>query len=482
MIIKKIRYGKEYDYDDRLKRFYNPRTNKWVLKIRPSTKGKHVGEGVGKSISRIENSGHFYYDFQLNQLGYSSEILERINFFLSKVERKYQQINWINKNDDNHKNGEESIVYFSTTEINYLLTNKNRNEIIQDLVVNDLVELKKKKKKSHFINGRFVTFINPKILWYFSPTRNLLSREKKLKEITFLRVNNSVNSYYQTIEKKLGDYADYYRKQYNCKFNITRDEFDLVIKSKFYRKSLNCSLDEYLTSSNYLYESILEWNRGTKYSNLTTYKIDLFSRRVHSIFSMLSSDFFRYNDTFKVEIDLVNCQPVMLAHILKSEIGENQFSTDIDNGIDVYEKIKDHYSLPDRDAGKKKFYQLVFGYNSSLEELYPEANQWIMTKKKFDLNEYRYKKDSPENRLMNYYNKKGQYIKRYSIIALMLQEKELEIFKRLWATLNSLDIVFVTRHDSVVINETDLDSAIVHINNILDDELCVNSRLRVKKY
>jgi hypothetical protein len=309
-----------------------------------------------------------------------------------------------------------------------------------------------------------------------------LTREKKLNEITFLRVNNSVNNYYRIIETKLGYYADYYRNQYNCKFQITREEFDEVIKDKYNSKKLKCSFDDYKKKSNYLYESMLDWNRGSKYSNLSTYKIDSFSGRVHSIFSQLPSDFFKFNDTFNIELDLTTSQPVMLAHILKTVIGENQFSTDVDNGVDIYMKIQDHYSLPDRDAGKKKFYQLMYGYKTSLKELYPKANQWISEKKKFDLNEYRYRKDTSEYRLMNFYNQKGQYIKRYSIIALMLQEFELKVFQKIWATLNSFGIAFVSRHDSILINETDLDAAIVHINNILDDELCVNSRLRVKKY
>lgn len=496
MIQKRLRYGNQYDYDDNKQRYFNPITKKWVKKIRPSSKGK----AKGKAISKIETPEHFYYDFQINELNsqskptvhYSPERLERINFFLSKVERKYQARNWIKNNNDSDLDikNDEKVIYFSTIELKYLLTAEKRDEIIKTLTDNDLVKLNKKEKKSHWIDGHSITFINPKFYWFFTPTKNLLSREKKLKAITYKRVNNSVNNYFKIIESKLGDYSSYYRNMYKCKFNITRDEFDQVIKSKYEEKKLKrlkeakpmkCSFDEYVKSSNYLYETIQEWNLGNKYSNLSSFKVDSFSGRVHSIFSQLSKDFFKFNDTFNVEIDLATSQPVMLAHILKSEIGENQFSNDVDNGMDIYEKIKNHYSLPDRDAGKQMFYELIFGHKSNLDELYPEANQWIKEKKDFDLYTYRYKSDTPECRLINFYNKKGKYVRRYSIIALMLQELELKIFKKIWEVLNTVGIAFVTRHDSVVINPNDLENATYHINNILEEELCVNGRLKVKK-
>lgn len=496
MIIQKTRYGQLYDYDDSKKLFYNPVSKKWIKKIRPSTKGKNKG----KSISTIENTEHYYYDFQLSQLSFQSkpsvhfspDQIERINFFLSKVERKYQMMNWFENNDEtnigsklkkmNYGKSDEAVVYFSTREMNYLLTAKKRNDIIQILVENDLVKLIRKEKKYHYVDNRTITFINPKILWFFTPTKKLLSREKKMKTITYRKVNNSVNSYYELLEEKLGYYAEFYRKQYKCKFHITRDEFNQVIKSKYNSKQRKCSYDEYVIGSNYLYETIMEWNLGTKYSNLSSYKIDSFSGRVHSIFSMLSKDFFKFNDTFNLEIDLATSQPLMLAHLLKQDIGENQFSTDVDNGVDIYEKIKDHYSLPDRDAGKQMFYELIFGYNSSLDELYPEANQWIAKKKKFNLYTYRFETDTPEYRLMKFYNKKGESIKRHSIIALMLQELELKIFKRIWDTLITVEIAFVTRHDSVVINADDLENAKYHINNILEEELCLKGRLKTTKF
>jgi Fe-S cluster biosynthesis and repair protein YggX len=83
---------------------------------------------------------------------------------------------------------------------------------------------------------------------------------------------------------------------------------------------------------------------------------------------------------------------------------------------------------------------------------------------------------------MNFYNSKGKRIKRHSIIALMLQELELKIFKQIWDTLNTIGIAFVTRHDSVVINENDLDNALYHINTILDEELVVNFEFKVQEY
>jgi hypothetical protein len=486
LIVKKIRYGQEYDYDDNTKRFYNPITHNWIQKPRPSTKGKnkgkYKGKSIGKNISTIDNSVHHYYDFKLDHLGFSPERSERINFFLSKVERKYQQFNWIKNNNEDEldDNDDEAKVYFSNKEINYLLTADNRNDIIQSLVDNDLIKLNKKEKKYIYLDNRTIHFTNPKILWFFTPTDKMLSREKKKKIITYKRVNNSVNNYYRIIEKNLGDYAKYYRNQYKCKFNITREEFDQVIRSKYYRKNRKCTLDEYMKSSNYLYESIMEWNRGNKYSNLSTYKIDKFSGRVHSLFTQLSTDFFMFNDTFNIEIDLATSQPVMLAHILKQEIGENHFSTDID--IDIYEKIKSYYSLPDRSAAKNLFYKITYGRKTSLKELYPEVNHWVKEKKNFNLNYHRYRSNTPEYRLMKFYNKKGESIKRHSIIALILQELELKIFQRIWDVLHSMDIAFVTRHDSVVINADDLENAKYHIENILDDELCVNYKLRTENF
>jgi hypothetical protein len=278
----------------------------------------------------------------------------------------------------------------------YLLTDKKRDAIIKSLIDNDFVKLKRVEKKSHTINGQNISFITPKFYWYFTPTDNLLSRKKNLKAITYLRVNNSINSYYKILEKQLDDYANYYRKMYNCKFNISRQEFDQVIEEKYQSKQHKCSFEEYKNSRDYLYDTIQEWNNGNKYSNLSTFKIDSFSGRVHSLFTMLSSDFFRFNDTFNVEIDLVNSQPVMLAHILKQEIGANTFSEDVDNGVDIYKKIQDYYSLPDRALAKDTFFELAYGPKTNLGELYPEANQWIEKKKNFDLNTYRFMTDTAE--------------------------------------------------------------------------------------
>lgn len=487
MVIKKACCGDLYDYDDKRKLYYNPPTNKWVQRIRPSVKGQNKG----KYISKVENSKHHYYDFKLSHLNYSPEKTERINFFLSKVERKYQPLRWFNINDDNiQKIDKETIVYFSSRELNYLLTVKTRDEIINDLVGNDLIAIKKQEKKSHFIDGRTICFTKPKILWFFSPTKKLLARKKEIKTISYKRVNNSVNNYYGYIEKKLGYYADYYRRMYTCKFNISRKEFDQIIEEKYQNKKLarinegkqmKCTHDEYLKSANFLYESIMEWNCGDKYSNLSSFKIDAFSGRVHSIFSMLAIDFYKYNDTFNFEIDLKTSQPVILAHLLRQEIGDNKFSNDVDNGIDIYEKIKTHYSLNTRAEGKQMFYELIFGSKTNLEELYPQANAWVKEKKNFEIKDYWRQKDTLEYDIMAFYVKKKKWIRRHSIIALMLQKKELDIFRKIWNALHTVGIDFVTRHDSVVINLKDADNALYHINNILEDELSVNYKLHSKK-
>jgi len=134
-------------------------------------------------------------------------------------------------------------------------------------------------------------------------------------------------------------------------------------------------------------------------------------------------------------------QPVLLGKILRSKIGDNEFSQWIEQGQDVYVMLQQAAKLETRDKGKKRFFEILFSpANSELVQLFGSAN-WIDW-----INEYKRKGDAD-----NPHDKE----KRHSSMARLLQTTEVRIMREIWQALNTAGLPFLSVHDEIICREQD---------------------------
>jgi hypothetical protein len=189
------------------------------------------------------------------------------------------------------------------------------------------------------------------------------------------------------------------------------------------------------------------------------YSIDHFSGRVHTPVTSLKGEF-RSNILIKgektVSLDVATMQPLLLAKILKENIGDNEFSQWINSGQDIYVMLQEKAGLCTRDEGKEKFFNILFGKpNSSLTDLYGNS-KWITWINNF--------KNRPFDK-----NPKTQE-KQHSNMAWLLQTTEVEVMKLVWEALIVRDIVFLSVHDEIIVRESDAQDAELTMRLILEDE------------
>lgn len=177
------------------------------------------------------------------------------------------------------------------------------------------------------------------------------------------------------------------------------------------------------------------------------FNVDIFSGRVHTPVTSLKSDI-RSNIFIQGEpttaIDVVTMQPVLLGGILKNAIGDNEFSSWIDEGRDIYIMLKEAANLEARDKAKTKFFEILFSKpNNALVELFGSSDwiTWINNIKTTPIQGKPPSHDTLE--------------KRHNNLAYILQTSEVFIMTEVWQELVNSGIVFLSVHDEIIVKNSD---------------------------
>lgn len=177
------------------------------------------------------------------------------------------------------------------------------------------------------------------------------------------------------------------------------------------------------------------------------FTVDDFSGRIHTPVTSFSGEYRPYillDGEETKSIDVVTMQPLLLGKVLSAEIGDNEYSSWINNGEDVYVKLQDKAGLETRDAGKKKFFEILFGKaDSALAETFGNSN-WIDW-----INAY---KQAHEPR-----NPHGLE-KRHSNLAWKLQTFEVKIMRKIWEQVVKRDICFLSVHDEIIVQKSKINA------------------------
>ena len=490
MIIVKEYSGRMWKYDTNKELYFNEYTNKWVKnpryqkgKFKGKSIGKTVGESVGKNITLNTDSndiiveGFHTYNWGIN---YSSniEVQERLNVFLTILVYKYRS--YINRQLKN------SVFSMDNEDIDKIYAYFERNELISLLGV-------KWKELIKFLSEENYIKLIPRqnkyydMLYTFEVQNKLLDINPITIKTETLRVYNSLIIYYKKVEKQLGELKFMFDIMSKFNIDITEERFIEIIKNKYpsyvkekiseHKKYLNEK--DYMERNSHIFKNILFYNKLTKFERLYSFKVDKFSGRLHSIFTNIPSECRKYiklnKEHINIEIDLRQSQVCCLSKLLLEEIGENNFTKDCNNN-DMYLMFKDLNNLESRDISKKFLFNILFGSpyvlnkeghkfitkeHKQFKKLYPGAAEYIIKEKL----------------------KPNKLEKQHSIIAQKLQKIEVDMFTEIWKELKDNKIKFVTIHDSVMVNEKDMDITYEIINRIISEKLKgVKYELRINKY
>jgi len=189
------------------------------------------------------------------------------------------------------------------------------------------------------------------------------------------------------------------------------------------------------------------------------FKIDSFCGRVHTPVTNFHRThrpaLLLYNQA-TTSLDVTTMQPLLLGKILLSEIGDNEYSTWINEGQDIYLKLQAKAGLQTRDNAKKKFFEILFSKPSnSLSNMFGRSN-WINW-----INEFK-AKELP----CNPHNEN----KAHSNLAWLLQTTEVKIMRKVWDALVVEKIPFLSIHDEVITTHQYLDQTEIIMNRILSSE------------
>lgn len=235
---------------------------------------------------------------------------------------------------------------------------------------------------------------------------------------------------------------------------VTSDARNLGYVSRKMRETLKHVSIKSGTITNSYFEHFLQHKE--RYTELF-FKKDDFSGRVHTPITSLpaqSRQCLFIDGESTQSIDVATMQPLILGLILKKEIGNNPFSSWIDNGDDVYLKLSETLNLGDREKGKKRFFEIIFAPASDeLAKIFGNAH-WIGW-----INSYK-RKIVPGNKNTNR--------KRYSNMAWLLQKTEVEIMQCLWKKLYENNILFLSVHDEIIVKKSDLKQSLDLFKNVMD--------------
>jgi hypothetical protein len=154
-------------------------------------------------------------------------------------------------------------------------------------------------------------------------------------------------------------------------------------------------------------------------------------------------------------LDVTTMQPLLLGKILKKSIGENEYSTWINEGKDIYLMLQEKAGLENRDAAKKRFFEIAFGKpDDSLQKMFGESDwiKWVNNLKK---------KTILEN---------PHHTKTHSNLAWLLQTTEVQIMYKIWKELIFQKTPFLSIHDEVMTRERDLHKAESIMRDVLSKE------------
>jgi hypothetical protein len=189
----------------------------------------------------------------------------------------------------------------------------------------------------------------------------------------------------------------------------------------------------------------------------TFFNVDEFSGRIHTPVTSLKSEYRKnilLDGKETVSIDVVTMQPLLLGSILKSKIGENEYSKWIDEGEDIYIMLQSKAKLNSRDEAKKRFFEILFSRpNEQLSKLFGNSAwiEWINEFKQqpFELNPHTVEKN-------------------HSNLAWLLQNKEVEIMREVWSKLLEHGILFISVHDEVIVQLEQYDEATTIFKSVMD--------------
>lgn len=174
------------------------------------------------------------------------------------------------------------------------------------------------------------------------------------------------------------------------------------------------------------------------------FKVDHFSGRVHTPITNMKRElrpFLLIKNKKTISLDIKTMQPLLLGKILEDKIGCNQFSEWINNGEDIYLILKDRINLPDRDAAKNKFYEIIFGQaNNQLAKHFGNSSwiEWVNEFKTLPIPS----NPNTEERV-------------HTNLAHLLQTTEVAMMRKVWQSLIKNDIIFLSVHDEIITRESD---------------------------
>lgn len=184
--------------------------------------------------------------------------------------------------------------------------------------------------------------------------------------------------------------------------------------------------------------------------------VDEYSNRVHtpiSNFHRTHRPNILLDGEKTTSLDVATMQPLLLGKILKKEIGENEYSSWINSGKDIYVMIQEKAKLKTRDEAKKLFFKILFAPpNNKLKEMFG-ASCWINW-----INEFKSKPLESNPHTIE---------KEYSNLAWLLQNTEVEIMFEVWYLLIKNNIPFLSVHDEIIVKEKDINEATIIFNHIL---------------
>jgi hypothetical protein len=189
------------------------------------------------------------------------------------------------------------------------------------------------------------------------------------------------------------------------------------------------------------------------------FTIDNFGGRIYTPLTSLKKELreqILIDNEKTISLDVVTMQPLLLANILKKQIGQNEFTSTIEAGNDIYLKIQEKANLKSRDEAKEKYYQIMYGKANNDLSLFFENANWIEWINKFKTNPFKHNPRTNE--------------KPNSNLSWLLQSYEVKIMKQVWRKLFELNIPFLTVHDEIIVRKRDEHQTMDTIRKIFQKE------------
>ncbi len=265
---------------------------------------------------------------------------------------------------------------------------------------------------------------------------------------------------------EIGRKVDYYKCLRPCTPDPSLVIVDEPVLGETQKFMLNCllntSLKEGSTSTTY-FDFFLQYKSSFPFH---FFKFDGFSGRLHTPVTSLPGQTRKNLLLFSepvVSLDVNQMQPQILGKILKDNLRRNEFSIYMDAGADIYKMFAGKYKLHSREAGKKRFFEILYSRpNQDLLTVFGYSNwiEWVnnFKKKRIKANPHAHKP--------------------HSNIAWLLQKKEVEIMKSVWIALRCAGIPFLTVHDEIICKESDKKAVSEIFSEILKENF-VNCKIKI---